>query len=256
MKPTIPMILLLGFPHMSGHAAESYSASIERLQSKQSVIDQSLRSLRSKYGFQESAPVVAQSSEDANHPKLLVVHNSVQSAQLPTGKLLFGRTISRLVVSSEGAPALIELDERQGAVSGLRMLGIARPSSTQGRLMIDIQKLLLPSRAIELQATALDTDGAQGLVAEVFSSKAWSIAGAMAGSFISGLASAQQTQSIGALGFTQTQPTGRNAILQGVAQTAADQSKRLVEEATAEKPVLVVERSTEVSVLIQGEVRF
>jgi type IV secretory pathway VirB10-like protein len=122
--------------------------------------------------------------------------------------------------------------------------------------MIDIQKLLLPSRAIELQATALDTDGAQGLVAEVFSSKAWSIAGAMAGSFISGLASAQQTQSIGALGFTQAQPTGRNALLQGVAQTAADQSKRLVEEATAEKPVLVVERGTAVSVLIQGEVRF
>ena len=256
MKSTIPMILLLGFPHMSGHAAESFSASIERLQSKQSVIDQSLRGLRFKYGFQDSTPAEAQPSEAGNHSKLLVIHNSVQSAQLPTGKLLFGHTVSRLVVSSEGAPALIELEDRQGAVSGLRMLGVARPSSTQGRLVIDLQKLLLPSRALAVQATALDPEGAQGLVAEVFSSKAWSIAGAMAGSFISGLASAQQTQSVSALGFTQTQPTGRNAILQGVAQTAADQSKRLVEEATAEKPVLVVEPGTDVTVLIQEEVRF
>ena len=87
-------------------------------------------------------------------------------------------------------------------------------------------------------------------------SKAWAIAGAMAGSFISGLASAQQTQSVSAFGFTQAQPTGRNALLQGVAQTAADQSRRFVEDSTAEKPVLVVEPGAEVSVLIQEEVRF
>jgi hypothetical protein len=102
---------------------------------------------------------------------------------------------------------------------------------------------------------ALDTEGAFGLTAQVLNGKALAVAGAMASSFIAGLASGQQSQTTGPFGFSQTQPTGRNAILQGVAQTAADQSKRFIEETTSEKPVLVVEALTPVTVFVQEEVR-
>ena len=54
----------------------------------------------------------------------------------------------------------------------------------------------------------------------------------------------------------QTQPGNRNGVLQGVAQTAADQSKRLIDDATKEKPILVVEPETKISLYLDEEVRF
>jgi hypothetical protein len=234
-----------------------YSAQIGRLKANEAVISNQLRSLRGRYGFApDPSDAEPQSNSEAPQPKLITLHGEIRSRLLPTGKLLFGKTLSRLVVSGEGAPVLVELEPQQGGLSSLRVMGVARASATAGRVQIEFQKLLLPSRAVPIQATALDSEGAQGLVAEVFSSKAWVLAGAMAGSFISGLATAQQTQSVSAFGYTQAQPTGRNALLQGVAQSAADQSRRFIEDSTAEKPVLVVEPSAEVTVLIQEEVRY
>jgi hypothetical protein len=237
---------------------ENYSAQLQRIRANEGAISDQLRHLRSRYGFAADTLGTSATEKSApqDRPKLLALHNELRSGYLPAGKLLFGKTLMRLVVTSEAAPLLVTLDDGQGAVSGVRVLGVARPSSIPGRVQVELQKLLLSSRSVAIQGSALDPEGALGLVAEVFSSKAWSIAGAMAGSFITGLATGQQTQSVSALGFSQAQPTGRNALLQGVAQTAADQSKRLIEEATAEKPVLVVESGMEVVLLIQEEVRF
>ena len=75
----------------------------------------------------------------------------------------------------------------------------------------------------------------------------------MAASFLTGYASAQQTTSTNAFGFSETQATGRNALLQGVAQTAADQSKRMIEDATQEKPVLVVSPGTKLSIMFRED---
>ena len=234
-----------------------YQSQLQRIRSQEAAISNRLSSLKTQYGFAAEARTEDVAGSRGSSPsKLLRVHGDLRGAVLPSGKLLFGKTVSRLVVGGETSPVLLELDDRQGPASGLRMLGTARASASSGRVQVEIQKLLLPSQAVALQGVALDSEGAQGLVAEVFSSKAWSVAGAMAGSFIAGLASGQQTQAVTSLGFTQTQATGRNAILQGVAQTAADQSKRLIEEATAEKPILVVEAGALVTVLIQEEVRF
>lgn len=72
----------------------------------------------------------------------------------------------------------------------------------------------------------------------------------------SGLAAGQQSQVVGPMGFSQVEPTGRNGVLQGVAQTAAEQSKRLIDDATAEKPVLVVKSGAAVTVWVQEEVRW
>ena len=128
---------------------------------------------------------------------------------------------------------------------------------TIGGEPLEFQRLISRTgKAIPVQAVGLDQEGAFGLSAQVFSQKAWSVAGAMTSSFIAGLAASQQSQSANAFGFSQPQITGRNSLLQGVAQTAADQSKRLIDEATAEKPVLVVEAGTPVTILIQEEVRF
>ena len=58
------------------------------------------------------------------------------------------------------------------------------------------------------------------------------------------------------IGITQNQITPRNSILQGVAQSAADQSKRLIDEATEEKPVFILKPGADVSIYFTEEVRY
>ncbi len=231
-----------------------YARKSEQLRQEQERSENLIHRLQIQAGLKES--VVTKSKESEAPTSLFRVHDDL-SAKIPSGKLLYGKVFNRLVVGSDGSPALVELDQNQGRYSGLRIMGLARQAGTSGRLTIEVNRMLLRNgRSVSLQATALDQDGAFGLEAQVFSSKSLAIGGAMASSFISGVAASQQTETTNAFGFIQQQPTGRNAMLQGLAQTAADQSKRLIGEATAEKPILVVETRTPVTILIQEEAHF
>jgi hypothetical protein len=251
------LALLASNPAQAGAPtnADSYRAGLQRLQGNQARIDHAMQRLGLPIA---GDPITSFDSgiQDGKRTSLFQVHEALSQALISPGKLIFGKTLTRLIVGGDGSPALIQLDESQGFASGLRHMGTAKPSGTPGRLAIDVTRLLLRTgRAVTIQGTTLDTDGAQGLPAQVLSGKAWAVGGAMASSFISGLAASQQTETTNPFGFSQSQPTGRNALLQGVAQTAADQSKRLIDEATAEKPILIIEAETPVAILIQEEVR-
>ena len=232
-----------------------FSAARLRLNENQKKTDVLLKRAGVTTGFFTDSP--NSDSQEKKLQPLFRLHNDLKRSRLAVGQLLFGTVVNRLVVGAEGSPVLVQLDDEQGALSSMRLLGVARQSGTPGRLSIEFQSLLTKSgKAIKLQAAGLDSEGSFGLIAQVFSQKAWAVAGAMASSFVSGLAASQQTQASNAFGFSQTEVTGHNAILQGVAQTAADQSKRLIEEATSEKPILLVEEHSTVTILIQEEVRF
>lgn len=255
------LLLFLGVWPVTSYAMteQDYRTKAELLKRSQAQSEVLIRNLRSRTGWIDplaSSGISEPKEGDDKTTPLFRVHGSLSNSFMGAGKLLYGSLMNRLVVGSDGAPVLIELDEGQGSFSRLRLMGTARPAGTAGRLAIEVNRLLLRGRSVALQATALDPAGSFGIEAQVFSGKALAVIGAMASSFISGLAASQQTQEINAFGFQQTQSTGRNALLQGVAQTAADQSKRLIDEATAEKPILVVESQTPVVVLVQEEVRF
>lgn len=189
--------------------------------------------------------------------RLLVVYDEGRRLRASAGKYLFGTLYNRLVVGGESAPATVLLSDNQGLFSGLKVLGKARPGGTEDRLSIDFDRIITrQGTVIPVKAVAEDDAGAYGLEAQIFSSKALSVAGSIAASFISGAASLAQSQSPTAFGFSQTERTGRNAILQGVAQTGADQSKKLIEDATKEKPVLVVNAGAAVTLYVDEEVRF
>jgi len=233
--------------------AESFHSDLRLIQENQKRIDQKMAHLGFGVSSVPSQSLVAEKKEEV---RLFQLHDTLTRISIPIGKILFGKTLTRLVVGSESSPVLIELEGEQGVLSGLRLMGKARQASTEGRVSLDLERLLLSSgRAVALQAVGLDDSGAFGIPAQVFSGKAWALAGSVATGFTSGLAASQQTLNANAFGFAQSQTTGRNAILQGVAQAAADQSKRLIEEATREKPVLVIEANTPVTVLVNEEVR-
>jgi hypothetical protein len=203
-----------------------------------------------------SKPLTPEELEEQRNRPLFEVHATRKTLLAPAGQLFYGKILNRIIVGAEPVPAIIILDHSQNFFSGLRVLGKARPSGADGRLAIDFNRVVTKSGdTIPIQGYAHDKAGAFGLQAEVFSSKALAVGGALASSFVSGLASAGQTTVPNQFGFSQVDQTGRNAILQGVAKTAADQSKRLIDDATKEIPVLVVEADTPVAIYLEEEVR-
>lgn len=255
MKLFLMIFLVLSFSIFSTQAlAQDFQAALQGIQARQKVIDHQM----AQWGFSNhltAAPQKNNSQAAEENSALFRIHGRMNATQIPAGKLLFGKTYLRLIVGSESTPAIVILDDGQGVFSGLKILGNARGSSTEGRLLIDFDRLLLRTgKGVPLHANALDPLGAYGLEAQVWSHKAWASIGAIASGFVSGVAASQQTTSTNAFGFSQSQPTGKNAILQGLAQSAADQSKKLMEDTTREKPVLVIEADTPVSVLVQDEV--
>lgn len=238
--------------------AAQYQERLNRLDANRKQTDAILERLGARVGgFERPNPSGGESTAIVKNQPLFVTHDRLRSTQIPAGRVLYGTILNRLVVGPDGSPVLIQLDSVQSGLSGARLMGTARQAGTEGRVSLELQRILMPTgRSISLQGVGLDDLGAYGIAAEVVSGKAIAVGGSMAASFITGLATGQQSQSLNGFGFSQVQPTGRNAILQGVAQTAADQSKRLIEEATQERPILLVSAGTPVAVLIEEEVRF
>lgn len=238
-------------------SALCFAAAVNPFEQNQAKLDRAISALTHQSVDRMGSFQSSVFREKEKNPVLYQVHGDLSQMRVSAGKILFGRTINRIILSSGEAPVQIQLDQDQATQGGIRLSGIARASSVDGRIIIDLQRLHFRSgKWVPIQAVALDSQGALGLTAEVFSSKTLAVAGAMASSFVAGLAATQQSQSVNAFGFTQTQNTGRNAVLGGVAQTAADQSKRLIDEATAEKPILLLEQGSKVSILVQEEVRY
>ncbi|MBI3557222.1 MAG: TrbI/VirB10 family protein [Deltaproteobacteria bacterium] len=234
--------------------ASDFNADVQRINSQGDKIEERVRVLGFKLkGHTEKAD----SDEPKKRQRLYQVHADDLPLRSVAGRVLSGQTANRLIVGPEGSPAIVTMDDGQGLFSGLRILGQAKQGSSEGRLFIDFDRLIFRSgKVLPIKGTALDDVGGYGLKAQVVSSKALMIAGSIAGSFISGYAASQQSTSQSAFGFSQSQAGSRNGILQGVAQTAADQSKKFIEDATKEKPILVVEPDTKVSLYLDEEVRF
>jgi hypothetical protein len=251
------LVVLLGVPSaQASNPQADFQLRTERLKKQQAQTDQLLSQVKARAGIFDEAGIAPGKADEPVQP-LFKIHAEASTRTIPAGKLIFGELVNRLVVGSDSSPTLIQLDEAQGSLSELRIMGTARQSGTAGRISIEVSRLVLRNgSSLALKASTLDASGGFGLEAQVFSSKALAVGGALASSFISGLAAGSQTQMTSPFGVVQTEATGRNAILQGVAQTAADQSKRFIEEATSEKPILVVEPGTPVSILVDEEVRF
>jgi len=248
-------IALFSVQAQAENAAE-FQQSLKLLRQSQQMTERKLIELGVKPRIPDLGDTDHQKESDENRP-IFVIHSSGKQLRAQAGKLLFGKVLNRLVVSGDDVPALIELDSGQGLFSELRALGKARVSGTEKRISIEVNRIVTrPGTSILVKGSVQDEEGAFGLEAQVLNSKTLALVGAMAGSLLSGVAASQQTMSSNAFGFEQVQPSGRNAILQGIAQTGADQSKRLIEQMTQEKPILVTEAGTAVIVYLDEEVRF
>lgn len=248
MNPSYSFIWFVLFA--SSASGAEYSQDLAKIKKGNEAIQNRLHSLGVPLGMPKTS--VGDASDEER--SLYKVHDRVSRVRVPLGKLVYGKTLTRWVIAAEGTPALIRLNEGQGWLSEVRILGNVRQGGAPGRAVFDGKELLLNTgRSIAVKSTALDDQGAYGIEAQILSGKMLSFAGAVATGVLSGMAASQQSETVNAYGFSQTERTGRNAVLQGLAQSATDQSKRLIDEATAEKPVLIVEPGTSVSIIFQEE---
>lgn len=233
--------------------SDQVDSRIQHLKTNQKNIE----SMMSRMGLEVEHSEAEGRTHKSTSTTLFVKHSDSDKLRIPTGSILYGSTLQELIIGSDPAPVFIFLNSNQNQFSGLKMTGIARASSS-GRLLLDFNKLhFSDGRTAAIQAQALDSQGALGLEpSQILSAKALALVGSMAGSFISGYAASQQSQVMSPIGITQNQITPRNSILQGVAQSAADQSKRLIDEATEEKPVFILKPGADVSIYFTEEVRY
>ena len=254
MKTGLSILSLLLLSSLT--LADEYTQNLKSLQKSQNDLNQLMAPYRTLSHLKDQASDNAP-TENGKLKPLIQIHNSITRLQASPGKLLFGKTATRLVVGGEASPALIDLNTDQGVFSELRIIAIATQGATAGRLHLQTQKIIYRSGNTQsLQGVILDDQGALGIAAQVISQKALSVAGALGTSFISGLAASEQSTSANAFGFETTKRSTRNSVLGGLAQTAADQSKRFIDEATNEKPVLILDSGTNVTIFVQDEVKF
>ncbi len=225
-------ILFVGL-HSWAVVDKSYMDGLKRLESSQRRADVLLRSLgiqgHERQGPDRSKTKGESGSGDQSAPRLAPL-------RIPSGKLLFAKTIHEIWVSSEEAPAIVQLDIGQGVLSGLRLSGIARRSGAKGRISIDLRSLHFRSgRTLTIRGQALDAKGALGLAARSSEADGLVVAAAVATSFAT-----QAADSV-------------SGPFQGAAKTAIDRARHRTEESES---VLVVPFGAAVTVFIQEEVRW
>ncbi|MCM0604481.1 MAG: TrbI/VirB10 family protein [Xanthomonadaceae bacterium] len=226
---------------------------IQHLRTNQKNIE----SMMSKMGLEVERSESGELTRKNIAPTLFVKHADSDRLRIPMGTVLYGSILQELIIGGDPTPVFIFLNSNQNQYSGLKITGLARASSS-GRIHFEFNKLHFNGgRTASVQAQALDNQGALGLEpSQILSAKALSLVGSMAGSFVSGYAASQQSQVVSPIGINQNQITPRNSILQGVAQSAADQSKRLIDEAIEEKPVFILKPGADVSIYFTEEVRY
>jgi hypothetical protein len=235
-------------------ASENYSESAKNINQGISRTDAAMELLGLRPRSHLRSP--AASPDESSSAPILQIVDATNRLVAPAGKILWGKSLGRIILSSDAHPLKLVLDPEQGLFSGLIVLGIAKASSTSGRVQMDLDRLVLRTgRTESIQGLGLDEQGALGVEAHVLSGKLSATGGALATGFISGLAAGSQSQVTGAFGYSQTEITPRNAILQGLSQAASDQSKRLIEDATRERPILILEPGAHVGIYLQQEVR-
>ena len=116
--------------------------------------------------------------------------------------------------------------------AGTKVLGHLGQGQDSDRIAAIFDQFVFPNgHQISAQGVAVMLDGSTGIVGEFHSNRAWKVAGALGSSFLSGAAAAFQSTEANSFGIQQPDSTTRNAILNGVAQTALEQGRRYGEEA-------------------------
>ncbi|MEQ1664559.1 MAG: TrbI/VirB10 family protein [Bdellovibrionales bacterium] len=139
--------------------------------------------------------------------------------------------------------------------AGSKILGRVGPGQDSDRISVNFDQVVFPNgHQMAITGVAMMPDGSPGVVGEFHSGRGYKIAGALGSSFLAGAAAALQTNQVNMLGLEAPKGSTRNAILNGVAQSALEQGRRFGEEAQNQQGYVIVPTGTSFQIYIDREV--
>jgi len=189
-------------------------------------------------------------NQTENSPKnILQVHNYPQDFFIPAGALTYGKNHFRLLVGSEPSPAQIIFSNsnKYQFLCGLKLLGIA--TQNKDRIFMEFDRLILRSgKTIPIKATLLDIYGSLGVKGKKQNSKLLEVAGEAALGILDNSKNEQEN-----FGFAQKESS--KSTKDRIKISLLQESKDYLQEELKEKPVLLLEEETPVTILFKEELQ-
>jgi len=138
--------------------------------------------------------------------------------------------------------------------AGTKVLGHVGQGQDSERIPVSFDQFVFPNgHQISVTGLAVMSDGSPGIVGDYHSNRGWKVAGALGSSFLAGASAAFQSTQSNMFGIQQPEGSTRNAILNGVAQTALEQGKRYGDEAQNSTGYVTIPSGTTFQVYIERE---
>lgn len=170
------------------------------------------------------------------------------------GDLVGGKLMFSILSTNLGAPIVIIPDKKAGLPFGAKFH--CQGSTKFKRVVGECNKLIIDGEVIPLSAQILADDGTYGLRGDFYSGQEEYVAGMIISEATKGLLAVQQTTLNTELG-TVTTNTAKNAILQGLVNSADQTTDLLREQMQTKEPKVFVKSNTRAVLIINsiGEVR-
>lgn len=183
-----------------------------------------------------------------------VISRPTDLSKIPPGSMLWAK------LASGASNGLVRAEVTEGlAVAGEQAIPpgavlVGRGSSTDERLLIHFSQVVFKDASIgNISAEACDKeDKIVGLKGSKVGSKALNLAGSIGLGFVAGLSEGYQ-DSQAELGGVVHQPSMKNALLNGTATAALQQSQNLMSDLKNRNPILEVPANTDLCVIFGGE---
>jgi hypothetical protein len=174
-------------------------------------------------------------------------------SKLPPGVI----ATAELITGASNGPVRAELSDSI-IVNGETLIDagsvlVGQGSSGDDRLSVSFSQVVLRDGTVgNISAQACDSsDKIAGLKGSKIGTKAVNIAGSVGLGFVAGMSEGfQDTQ--GQFGATVRPPSMKNALLNGLSTTAAEQSRELMSDLKNAKPVIEVRQGTKICVIFDG----
>ena len=200
------------------------------------------------YG-QDGAVRTASASKNHNANQVIPrgANGSNPESALPTGFGIPVRLVNSIQSGESSTPVIAEVTEDINSRSeltipkGTRVIGQASVDDSARRIQVHFQTLVYPEgEQHSVQGLALMPDGSAGLVGDYHSGSGTRQLGRFLGTFVGGMAEGMtERQSAGLMGSYEVGSV-RNGLLNGVSQSAQDQTRAITDDLSNTKPTMTL----------------
>jgi len=171
--------------------------------------------------------------------------------KLRRGDMIPGELMLSVLSTNMGSPIIVDVTHTS-LPGGGKIL--CTGTTKHKRVMAYCDTLITPYDEIEINATLLDADGSHGMMGKISTGKEKYLAGIAMSEMAQGALTIMQDRTK-TINGSFTNPSAKNAILQGLANTGNSATDIMKESMTTEEPKVFIQRGKRVIVFFNKTVR-